>query len=131
MEAPDQSDPGLRATAAARNGARRLDDPDAPVTPRVELQHTAAELGRSDDPDAAEMPLAELQHTAAELGRSDDPDAAEMPLAELQHTAVELGRRHVERLGRQRLAVELDAALGQHPPCVRARATEDVGDHRR
>ena len=36
-----------------------------------------------------------------------DPHARELALAELQHAAVERGGRNVERVGRQRLAVEL------------------------
>ncbi len=56
--------------------------------------------------------------------RLRDPQARELALAELQHAAVERLGRDVERLGRQRLAVELDAALGQLAPRLGARAAE-------
>src|SRR5215216_3070089 len=53
---------------------------------------------------------------AARLG-SAQAQTAEAPLAGLEDLSVELPGRHVEGLGGQRLAVELDAALLEQAPC--------------
>src|SRR3954452_23578137 len=51
--------------------------------------------------------------TAATLSRAQAP---ELPLADLHHAPVEAPGLDVEVLRGQRLAVELDGALGEHPP---------------
>src|SRR5829696_1979510 len=60
---------------------------------------------------------------------SDHAQAPEMPLAELQNAAVEGAGGQVERIRRERLAVQLDASLGQRPPRFGPRPAERLGDH--
>ncbi len=48
-----------------------------------------------------------------------DSQAPEAALAHLEHAAVQAIGRHVQILAAERLAVELDAALGQQPARLR------------
>src|SRR5215211_4278568 len=54
------------------------------------------------------------------------PNPPELALADLQHGAIEALGGDVEVVGAERLAVELDPALGEHPPGIRAREPEPL-----
>src|SRR4051794_11757784 len=65
------------------------------------------------------------------IASGPDPEPPELALAALEHRAVQAVGVEVEPVGRQRLAVQLDAALGEPAPHVRARHAQALGEELR